>query len=104
MITARYDATIAERNALCDLAEAFGNSPIPDELETSLRANYAAEVKHLEAISARPLKTLAELAAASRILACLIEEDAWIEHQPALARRIAADLASLAPSTPTLHS
>ena len=104
MRIARYDATMAERNALVDRAVALGPGPNPPELEAALRAIYDAEVKRLKAIAARPLKTLAELAAAARILTSLIDEDAWIEHQPALAKRIATDLAKLAAGNTSPHN
>lgn len=99
-----YRQIITNRTVLTDRAEALGRPRMPVDLDDAFRRSLFAEEQALDDLASSPMSSLLEVAAAAEILAALIEEEVLEDYQAALARRIATDLARLAPDGQPLQS
>lgn len=104
MTMSRYTNAVAAKQALFDLAGEQPPVHVPPALDAALGVVYESEREAVASIAATPTRSLVELAAVAALLADLVEDAAWEELQPQLARRVADDLRRLALSPVALHS
>lgn len=104
MTLPRYANAVAAKEALFDLAGEQPPVHVPPALDAALGVVYESERDAVVSIAATPTRSLVELAAVASLLAELVEDDAWEELQPQLARRVADDLLRLAQPETRGHS